>query len=150
KMHGLLFADQIIDLLLVGIAIGIKLRGGRLLPATKMRRSILALLLWAYVSLWLGSVLNDLPLPLGFDVERMSAWKNFARIPVLLFLTFGAVENRRHIRYVILAMAAGMLIVDRGYFSSIRGRDFSSFSYALRDAGPLGVVGENGLAALLA
>jgi O-antigen ligase len=52
---------------------------------------------------------------------------------------------------ILLAlMCLSMLMVNRAYHSNISGRDFSSFSYELRDAGPLGFAGENGMGAFQA
>ena len=45
-------------------------------------------------------------------------------------------------------MCLAMLALDRNFLSTVSGRDFSAFSYDLRDAGSVGYAGINGMAAL--
>lgn len=150
KLASLPLGSQAIDLLMLGVAIGLLKNRRQLFPAIGLRRPFLVLIIYTYFSLWLGSLLNHYDLPLWFSVERVSTWKNFIRMPFLAFLAYGSIESVSDITALVASLCAGTVFVERGYFLSIRGRDFSSFSYALRDAGPLGTAGENGLAAFLA
>lgn len=150
KLANLPLGSQAIDILMLGVAIGLLKNRRQLLPAIGLRRPFLILAFYTYLSLWLGSLLNHYELPLWFSVERVSTWKNFIRMPFLAFLAYGAIESVSDITALMVSFCAGTVLVERGYFLSIRGKDFSSFSYGLRDAGPLGTAGENGLAAFLA
>lgn len=150
KLADLPLGSQAIDILMLGVAIGLLKNRRQLLPAIGLRSPFLTLGIYTYFSLWLGSLLNNYDLPLWFSLDRVSAWKNFIRMPFLAFLTYGSIESVTDITALMASLCVGTVLVERGYFLSIRGRDFSSFSYALRDAGPLGAAGENGLAAFLA
>ena len=47
-------------------------------------------------------------------------------------------------------MCLSILMINRSYYSTIGGRDYSHFSYDARDAGPIGYAGENGMGAFQA
>jgi O-antigen ligase len=49
---------------------------------------------------------------------------------------------------IVVLMCLAMLALDRNFMSTVSGRDFSAFSYELRDAGSVGYAGINGMAAL--
>jgi putative inorganic carbon (HCO3(-)) transporter len=150
KLHGMPLGAQIIDLLMLGVIVGLVARQKQVMPAIPMRAIFVLLATYTYISLWLGSFMNSLPWPTWFDVERLSLWKNTIRIPFLMFLAYGATETVADVGLLVFAMCLGIGLVDRGYFLSLRGRSFTTFSYAIRDAGPTSGAGENGLAALLA
>jgi putative inorganic carbon (hco3(-)) transporter len=149
KLHELPAGAQTIDLLLLCIALGILFRGRRLFPDAPIRAPILAIWIVTFVSLWAGSLMHDMPLPFPGD-PRWSEWKNYCRILLVPFLVIGAIRTRRQMVLAVLCMMAGLLVVERGFILSNRGRSFSTFSYGLRDTGTMPIAGENGLAAFLA
>jgi O-antigen ligase len=62
-------------------------------------------------------------------------------------VTASAIKEKGQVRILLILMAVSVLIVNRSYYSTLSGRDLSHFSYEVRDAGPLGYAGVNGLAA---
>jgi len=48
---------------------------------------------------------------------------------------------------LLLLMVVAILMLDRGFWDTVSGRDFSNFSYDLRDEGGMGYAGVNGFAA---
>lgn len=147
KLHSLPLGDQAIDLILLGILIGLVLRGEAVLPRSRFRAPIFALWILTFLTLWSGSLLNNLPLPISITDPRFSDWKNYCRIPLILFFVQSGIKNRRQMLILIAMMCVGLLWAERGFIQSNRGRDFSTFAYSKRDAATMPDVGENGLAA---
>src|SRR5260370_10711308 len=50
-------------------------------------------------------------------------------------------------KILVLLMCTAALVLNRGFWDTISGRDFSNFSYDLRDTGGMGYAGVNGFAA---
>src|SRR5260370_17196869 len=50
-------------------------------------------------------------------------------------------------KILVLLMCTAALVLNRGFWDTISGRDFSNFSYELRDTGGMGYAGFNGFAA---
>jgi O-antigen ligase len=148
-LHGFALADQTIDILLLSIAVGLAVRGDRVFAPSRLRKIVFTLWILTFVTLWLGSLLNDLPLPL-FGDPRFSDWKNYCRIPFILFLAQRTLRSRKHMLVAVVMMCIGLFWVERGFIQSNIGRSFDTFSYEKRDAGTMAVAGENGLAAFLA
>jgi len=151
KLHEMPYGAQLVDLLLIAVAVGIVLKGKSLFPKSALRFPIFALWGLTFLTLWTGSILNDLPLPLiDSSDERFSMWKNYCRIFLLFFLAAGALRTRKQMLIAVGLMCLGVLWTDRGFLISLKGRSFESFSYALRDAGTMPIAGENGIAAFFA
>lgn len=150
KLQDLPLGPQIIDLVLIGMLIGIFLQGKSVLSRNPLRAPILSLWILTFLTLWTGSVFNDLPFPLFPGDERFSQWKNYCRVPLLLFVVIGAVRTRKQMLIAVSLMTAGLLWVDRAFIATMQGRSFDTFSYALRDASTMSIAGVNGLGAFLA
>jgi O-antigen ligase len=88
------------------------------------------------------------PLPLWFDDARLSDWKNYMVIFLLFFLVLAAIKNVKQMQILLLLICLSMLALNRNYINTARQRDFSAFSYEVRDEGTMGYAGVNGLAAL--
>jgi O-antigen ligase len=71
----------------------------------------------------------------------------YMRLPILFYLVLAAIENVRQMKILLLLMLLSFLWVGKGFYHTMGGRDTSHYSNALRDAGPLGYAGANGLAA---
>ena len=68
-------------------------------------------------------------------------------MPLLLFLVHSLVTSRRDIKLCLLAMTLSIFAVDKGVWGTVKDRDYSSYRNDMRDAGPLGRAGANGLGA---
>ena len=150
KLHEMPYGAQLVDFVLIAVAIGIILKGNTLFSKASFRVPIFALWALTFVTLWTGSLLNDFPLPLTEGDERFSNWKNYARIFLIPFLAMGAIRTRKQMFIAIALMCAGLAWSDRGFLFSLRGRSFTNFSYGLRDMGTMPIAGENGVAAFFA
>jgi len=150
KLHLMPYGDQAIDILLLGITIGVWLRYRDIVPRSALRRPLIAIFILTFATLWLGSVQNNLPLPLSFENIRFSDWKNYCRVLFLVFLTQRAIRTRTQMFVVVLVMCVGVALAEREFIQNSRDMTFDTFSYDKRNAGSMPEAGENGLAAFLA
>src|SRR5256886_16790069 len=68
----------------------------------------------------------------------------------LFFAVAATIRTPKQMRIILVLMCLSILQINRTYHNTIGDRDFSHFSYDLRDAGPLGYAGENGMGAFQA
>lgn len=145
------FGAQMIDLLWFSVLIGLLVKDGySSFPRSPMFKWLALLAGMTYVSLWWGSIYLRSDLPILFSNPRFSDWKNYMVMPMICIVAAGALKSKRDIQKAVLLIMVATAVVDWSFFRSTAGRDFSHFSYGLRDAGVLGYAGENGFAAFVA
>jgi len=138
---------QFVDILLLGTIIGLLVQKKSELPKSNVNWFLAAFAVFCYFSLWEGSFFLNAPLPLWITDVRFSAWKNYVEMFLLAVVVASAIKEKRQVQILLALMVVSVLVVNRSYYSTLSGRDFSQFSYSVRDAGPLGYAGVNGLAA---
>jgi len=148
KLHEFPLGAQWIDLMLLGVIIGLLRKGDSIFTDTPLKKWLVVLALWTYFSLWRGAFFLNVNLPVWFTDIRFSDWKNYMVIFLLFFLTLAAIKNVKHMQILLLCMCLAVLVMNRSYINTMRQRDFSTFSYDIRDDGGMGYAGVNGLAAL--
>lgn len=148
KLHDFFLGAQWIDLMLLGVIIGLLRQGDPVILKNPLRKWIFGLSVLTYVSLWQGAFFLGSPLPLWFDDARLSDWKNYMVIFLLFFLVLASIKNVKQMQILIFLVCLSMLALNRNYINTMRQRDFSTFSYDVRDEGTMGYAGVNGLAAL--
>jgi len=148
KLHEFPLGAQWIDLILFGVLIGVWRKKYRVLTPSSLTGLLLVFGLLTYIDLWKGTFFLGYPLPLWFDDQRLSDWKNYMVIFELFFLTLASIREVKQMKVLLLLMCLAVLMINRDYINTMRGRDFSSFSYDIRDSGVMGYAGVNGLAAL--
>ena len=147
KLHDFPFGSKLVDFLLLSAIIGCLIKGWSFVPS-RLNRLLILVGLFCYASLWRGVFFLDCAWPVSPDDLRLQAWKNYMLMPLMFFVVVMAIREARQIKFVLAAMCASSLYVAQSFFRSVAGRDFSHFSYSVRDAGVLGSAGENGLGAL--
>jgi O-antigen ligase len=138
---------SVIAIVLLAVAIGIMRRKQRVLPKTPWTLLIGIYTAFTFLSLILGSFYLDAPLPFPGN-PRLSVWLDYIMMAALLLLVAAVEPSRRQMQAIVILMCLAMLALDRNFLSTVSGRDFSAFSYDLRDAGSVGYAGINGMAAL--
>ena len=118
-----------------------------LFPKTPWTKFIAIYTGFTFLSLILGSMYLGGPLPLPGS-ERFSVWADYMMMAGLLLLVAAVEPSRRQMKFIVILMCLSMLALDRNFLSTVSDRDFSAFSYDLRDAGSVGYAGINGMAAL--
>lgn len=138
---------SVVDIVLLGVVLGLLTRKQQILPKTPWNVLLCVYALYTFVSLCLGSFYLDAPLPLSPSDPRLADWKNYMVMPVILLLVAATVRETRQMKILIALMCAAVLMMNRGFWDTVSARDFSSFSYDLREEGSMGYAGVNGLAA---
>lgn len=143
------FGDHVLELLLLGVMIGVVLSGKQLLPQVRFRRTLVLLGITSYISLWIGPILNPgVPWPIFLGDSPFGNWVLFMRIPLLFLLTFSAITTKRQMQILLVCMLISFMWVGKGFKQTVSGRDTSAgFSYNLRHGAGLGFGGSNGMAA---
>ncbi|HLI34581.1 MAG TPA: O-antigen ligase family protein [Terriglobia bacterium] len=147
KLHGFPLGDQFIDILVLGVTLGLLIHHGKIELKTPLSGYLLFFGLFCYLSLFQGSFYLGAPLPFRISDPRFSNWKNYVEMFYLCILTADVIRTKKQAKILLVVMALSLLLVNRSFHSTIAGRDLSHFSYSVRDAGALGYAGENGFAA---
>jgi O-antigen ligase len=148
KLHEFPLGAQWIDLMLLGVLIGVLRKRNSILTKTALRRWLLAFAIVSYISLWRGALFLGLHLPLWFDDARLSNWKNYMVIFLLFFLVLASIKQLRQMQVLLILMCLAVALLDRSVINTMSHRDLSTFSYDIREEGAMGYAGVNGLAAL--
>ncbi|HWC00678.1 MAG TPA: O-antigen ligase family protein [Bryobacteraceae bacterium] len=149
-LHEFPLGANVVDIILLSVCVGLWRRGESAFPQTPFNKLLLTYAIYTYILLWRGALFLQGDMPFWFNNVRLQDWKNYLLIPVVMFLVFSAIRETKHMRYLIYGMCVTVLLLDRAYFHTIKDRDFSHFSYDLRDAGAMGYAGVNGFAAFQA
>jgi len=147
RLHDFPLGAEFLDILLLGAILGLVIQGKSFAPRGEWRRFLLFYALFCYFSLWEGSYFIRAPLPLWVGDARFSDWKNYIEMFLLALVVTSTIKSKNEVRLLLVLMGLSVLLVNRSYFSALSDRDLSHFSYQVRDAGPLGYAGVNGLAA---
>lgn len=138
---------QFLDIVLLGTVLGLLLRGELVLPRASINKVLLVFSVFCYFSLWQGSLFSDAPLPLWLSDPRVSDFKNYVEMFAFALIVAATIKEKRQMQFLLLTMAMSVLVINRAFYSTMSDRDLSHFSYQVRDAGPIGYAGVNGLAA---
>jgi O-antigen ligase len=151
RLHGYFLGAQFVDVLLLGVMLGLRRRREPIFPSIPLRTLLFVYIGFTYLSMVKGSFFLGIDLPWWFDDPRVSGWKNYVvDLSLMFFVVRSAIKTKRQMGGLVCAMGVGILLLAKNFHTSISGRDFSSFSYNLRDSGAMGWAGVNGLAALMA
>ncbi len=149
-LHGLPLGASIIDVLLFSSIIGFFLHSKQqLLRPSKLNKLMLAIGVFYGLSVLRGTLFLGDSVQLESVSTRLSDYKNFLVMPFIFFAVAGILRTRKDLKILICVLCISCAAVDWGYYKSTADRSFAHFSPVLRDAGPLGYAGENGLAAYL-
>src|SRR5438270_456765 len=87
---------------------------------------------------FLGSFVIGAPLPLWFSDPRLSDWKNYMVMPLIFLIAVNAITTKKQMQTLLVLMCLSVILLDRSFVNLMSGRDMSSFSYDMRDAGAMG------------
>jgi O-antigen ligase len=146
-LNGYPLGQSLVDITLLGVVLGLLLRGTPIFPKTPWNSLLLTYAIFTFVSLCYGSFYLGESLPLSLSDPRLAFWKDHMVMPMILFLVAATVRQPRQMKMLLILMCLSVLAMDRNLSATVVARDFSSFSYDLRDEGAMGYAGVNGLAA---
>jgi putative inorganic carbon (HCO3(-)) transporter len=138
RLNAYPLGSNMITIVLLAVIIG-ALRRRREFPTSRMFNGVVGTyVVFTFLSLCLG----------GTEFEaRFADWRSYVTMIVLLFVTRAAVTTRAEMRNVVLIMCFSCFLMDKSFWGTVSGRDFSAYSDDLRDNGAMGYAGVNGLAA---
>lgn len=137
---------KLVDVLLLGVVLGSVFKGGFHFAKTPMNKILVVFGVFCYVQLWRGSFFLNTAMPLSLDDPRFSSWKNYMVLFILFAVVVSVIKDVKQIKIIVVLIALSVLVVDKGFYSSMSERDLTHFSYDVRDGGPLGYAGVNGVA----
>jgi putative inorganic carbon (hco3(-)) transporter len=146
-LNGFPLGQSVIDVMLLGVIVGLWVRGEQLIPKTPWNGLLAVYGIFTFVSLCLGSLQLRVPLPLSPSDQRLADWKNYMIMPILLVVVAASAKGTKQMKIVIVLMCLAVLLFNRAFWDTVSGREFANFSYDLQDNGETGYVGVNGLAA---
>jgi len=148
RLHDFPLGEKFVDIVLLGVLLGLLLRRDRAtFIRSTLNRPLFFYAVFLYFSLWAGSFFMGGALPLSPADPRLSDWKNYVEMPLLFAMVASAIEDKKQMKILLTLMCLSFLVVNRSFYNTMHSRDLSAFSYNVRDAGPLGYAGVNGLAA---
>jgi O-antigen ligase len=147
QLHQFFLGAQFVDILLLGTVLGLILKGQPVMPRVSINKVLVIFAVFSYFSLWEGSLFINAPFPVWITDPRLSDWKNYMEMFLFALIVASAIKEKKQVVWLLVMMGLSVLVVNRAFYSIMSGRDLSHFSYAVRDAGPLGYAGVNGLAA---
>ena len=148
RLQAYPLGDNIVTLALLVTAFGLWRQKRPVFGWTPWNAHLGVYVLFTLVSLCAGSFYLNLPLPfLSWSDPRFAEWRDYMMMPLLLVLTASAVEDKRQMKTLLLLMCLGTFALNKSFWGTVSGRDYSVYSDDLREAGGMGYAGVNGLAA---
>src|SRR5215469_5279165 len=144
---GLPLGKSVVDVTVLCIMLGLLIHSRSVFAKTPWNLLLCVYSVFTFLSLCQGSFSLGVGLPFSLDDPRLGDWKNYIVMPLVLVLVAATVQNAKQMKILVLLMCASTLVLNRGFWDTVSGRDFSQFSYDLRDAGGMGYAGVNGFAA---
>ena len=146
RIMDLPLGNKLIDILLLGVILGAVFKGGFRLEKTPLNKVLLVFGIFCYIQLWRGAFFLNSDLPLSIGDPRFSNWKNYMVMFIIFVVAVNVIKDVKQIKIIVVLMCLSVLAVDKGFYSTMSDRDLSHFSYEVRDGGPLGYAGVNGVA----
>lgn len=148
QLQGYPLGAQIVDLVLLGILVGIWMnREGAEFSDFSIRGTLVLVTLYSYLSLWRGSFFLGWGWPISLDDPRFSSWRNWAEFSVICAFAFAAIKTRKQIETVLVLMCTTAFLLSWDFFQTMSTQDLSHYSWNLRYSGVLGYANANGFAA---
>ena len=146
RLNGYPLGGSVVTIIMIGMTIGLLRRSQS--PLSKTPWNFLLILYFVYT---LGSVLQGtfyLNEPVGdfFFSERFSEWRDYITMIALLFYSAATVRSRKSLLIMLGLMCFSGFLLNKSFWGTVSGRDFSSYSDDLREEGGMGYAGVNGLA----
>lgn len=148
KVHDFPLGNKLIDIILLGVVLGIVFRRDwKLFSKTPLNHVLLISALFLYVSLWQGSYFLGTNLPLSIEDPRFSTWKNYMIMPLIFVLVVSTIKSLGQIKMLVGLMCLSTLAANQSVYQAVGSRNLSHFSYDIRDGGVFGYAGANGAGA---
>jgi putative inorganic carbon (HCO3(-)) transporter len=146
RILDLPLGNKLIDILLLGVVLGVVFKGGFRFARTPMDKLLIFFAIFCYVQLWRGAFFLNSEMPLSSSDPRFSNWKNYMVMFIIFTIVVSVIKDVKQIKIIVVLICFSVLVVDKGFYGAMSDRDLSHFSYEVRDGGILGYAGVNGVA----
>ncbi len=149
RLQAFPLGKDIINIVLIAMLIGwfFKSRKNFKLEYTPLNYVLIFFIIYTFISLCLGSLYLQIPLPFSLADERLQNWKNYIMFPIIFFIVLNNVKSIKDIKRLIFFMAMAVLLID--YYTLMQIRWMSGPQYRDRINGTFSYLGPNELAAFL-
>lgn len=151
RIHQFPLGKDFIDILLISIIIGWfskkSSKQKEAVTGTLVNKVIVFIMIYTYISLWLGSIVNSLPLPIDISGSRLQLWKNYMILPLIYFITVNNIKDKKWIEIFTWGICFIIFIMGFQFIRNYKGVDTSAFSYGIRKVGTFVSLGPNEYAA---
>lgn len=139
--------SSVVSILMIGMAIGLWKRGKSPLAKTPWTVFLIGFGLFTFASLIQGTFYLGENLGSFFSDPRFNDWRDYFTMIALLIFTAATVTTRNMMQTVVIILCVSGYLLNKSFWGTVSGRDFSAYSDDLRDEGGMGYAGVNGLAA---
>lgn len=129
---------SVVGIILLGVALGLLRQRKWILPATPIGLTVGAYAIFTFTTIFLDT--GNLSL-------RMKEWQDYMMMPLLLYLATACEPSLSEMKFIILLMCLAVLVMDRSFWATVSGRDYSTFSRDLQEGGAMGYAGVQGMSA---
>ena len=147
RLNDLPLGASLVYLMLLGVALGLIRKGRSIVPRTPWTSLFCVYAVVTFASLCLGSLYLGYPMPWSATDRRLPDWADYMTMPFIFFLVTASVTSVRQARLLLMLMCLSTLMLDRSFWNTVSGHDYSAYAEDLREGGPMGQAGANGLAA---
>ena len=134
KLHAFPLGKDVVDIFLISLLIGLVVKGmsnknQKIFENSPINGIAVVLIIYTFISVLQGSVyLNDYEL---FSVSnpRVQIWKNFCVLPLMFFITYNGIREKKWIWRIVLIMCITMIFMDYyllrqiSYYGSLASRN---------------------------
>lgn len=117
RFHQFPFGKDFIDIVLIAMILGWVFRAfankNKIFEQTPFNKILFVMVVYTYISLWIGSSYLNFSAPLSPGDVRVQTWKNYMLFPLLFFITVNNIKNLKQIKWLVLSMVLAMFIMDR-------------------------------------
>lgn len=112
--------DILLICMIIGWFINAVQRKEKFLTKSTFNGLLIFMIIYTYFSLWQGSFSLQAALPLDPADPRLQTWKNYAIFPLLFFLVFNNIKNRKDMKILFIGMLLSILLMDYYTVNQVR------------------------------
>src|SRR5260370_29928248 len=102
-IHGFPLGEKFVDVLLLGVLIGVVVRRERpIFVSSPVNKALLIFIALTYFSLWQGAFFLGGAWPISIFDPRFSDWKNYVEMMALFFVAAAAIRTPKQMRALIV------------------------------------------------
>jgi putative inorganic carbon (hco3(-)) transporter len=138
RMLDFPLGGSVVGIMLLGVAIGLLRQRRWIFPSTPLTIALAPYVLYTFATIFLDP--DNLQ-------ARFKEWQDYMMMPLLFCLVVTCVRNIEEMKLLLVLMCFSVFVMDKSFWGTVSGRDYSSFSRDLQEGGAMGYAGVQGMAA---